>query len=158
MIGVREDGAPHLFVHAALGQDGRAFDRVPVQSGMNLPIEIVQQCRDAPALFILAELAGVRRYARLDGLCVVAEPVGFREFAENIPGCFAIDHSAYDIPASPHAAWRAVRNRSRSRLETRTVWRPSGVQVSSTIRPGCWRGRRTTRDAAGSTAWRASAT
>ena len=100
VVGVREDGAPDLFVHAALGQDGLALLRMFLQRGMNLPIEIVQQRGDGPLALVLAELPGIRRHARLHRQRVLAKPVGLREFAENIPGLFAIDHAVYDISMS----------------------------------------------------------
>ena len=43
-------------------------------------------------LFVLAELAGVGRDAGLDGQRVLAQPLGLGEFAEKIPGLFAIEH------------------------------------------------------------------
>jgi hypothetical protein len=53
--------------------------------GMDFPIEIVQQRRNAPFRFILAEFQCVGGDASLHSQCVAAETVRFREFAQNIP-------------------------------------------------------------------------
>jgi hypothetical protein len=47
---------------------------------------------ERPLLFILAELAGIRGHASLDGQRVFAETLGLGVFAEKIPGLFPIEH------------------------------------------------------------------
>ena len=57
MVGVRENRAADLFVHAALRQNRLALLRMLFERGVDLPIEIVQQRGDGPLLLVLAELA-----------------------------------------------------------------------------------------------------
>src|ERR1700758_3918387 len=125
---------------------------------VNLPIEIVQQGGEAPLVLIGPELPGIRLHARFNCQRVLAESFAFGEFAQNVPGLFAVEHRDYDIPASPHDALRAARKRSRSRFRIRSERKPAGVHVSISISPGWWRGWRTMRAPGRSTASRASAT
>src|SRR5262249_16672192 len=134
VVRVRKDGFADLLFNAALGEDRLTFLRVFLERWVDLPIEVVQQRGDRPLLLVFAELARIRGEAGLDRERVLAQPFGLREFAEKIPCLFAAQHAAYDN-ASPDPARRAARNASRSRLVTRSVRRPSGVQVSSSIHP-----------------------
>src|ERR1017187_10297183 len=141
MIGMRENRPPDRFVHAALRQDRLALLGVPLERRMNLPIEIVQQGGDGPHVFVLSQLLRIRRHARLHRQRVLAESVGLGELTKDVPGLFSIEHEHYDtVPQwSPQLTFRAPRKASRSRLVTRTVLKPPGVQVSRTMSPGlCW--------------------
>jgi len=57
---------------------------------MDLPIEIVEQGGDAPLFLVLAELAGVGRKASFDGQSVLAQALGLRELAQDLPSLFAV--------------------------------------------------------------------
>jgi hypothetical protein len=90
--GVRENRAPDLLGHAALGQNRLALGGVVRERGMNLPIEIVQQRRDRPLPLVFAELPRVRQHARLHCQRVLAQPLRFGELAQNVPSLLAIEH------------------------------------------------------------------
>src|SRR6476469_6953058 len=59
---------------------------------MDLPIEIMQQRRDAPLQFVLAQLLHIGNHARLDGKRVLPQSLGLDEFADNIPSLFTSQH------------------------------------------------------------------
>jgi hypothetical protein len=55
-------------------------------------IEVVEQRGDAPDLFIGAVLAGVGADAGFHGQHVLAEALGLRVFAQELPGIFSRGH------------------------------------------------------------------
>src|SRR5262245_37422871 len=62
--------------------------------GPALVVEIVQQADDAPALLVLAELAGISPHRRLDGDHVFLEAFALGVFREQLPCVVAIHFSA----------------------------------------------------------------
>jgi hypothetical protein len=96
---VREDGADDFLGVAALAEDfcafggmllvGRVFAVRPA-----LVVEVMQQRRDAPELFVSAGFAGVGADAGFDGEHVFAQAFGSGVFAEKFPGVIACRHAA----------------------------------------------------------------
>src|SRR5215475_277348 len=80
VIGVREDGADHVFRVAALAQDFGAELRVALIR-VTLVIEIVEHSHYPPFLFVLAVFAGVSPHGVFDGARVFAQAVALGPFA-----------------------------------------------------------------------------
>src|SRR5215472_2944460 len=165
VIRMRENRAADFLAHAPLGQEGVALHRMVGSVRMDLPIEIVEKRGYRPLRFVLAQSPRIGADTRLYRERVPAQTFRLSEFAENGPGLrpvgyLGIRHGFHHSEGneSPQAAWRPARKRSRSRRATRTVARPLGVQVSSTMRPGWCRGRRTIRAGAKTAGSRPTAT
>jgi len=94
VISVRHDGTDEFFGVVLLPENFCAFGgmfavRGVVSVGPALVIEIVEQGREAPELFIGAGFAGVGADAGFYGEHVLAQGFGFRVFADEIPSVFA---------------------------------------------------------------------
>src|ERR1700691_4244192 len=61
-----------------------------IGSGMNLPIEIVQECRDGPLLLVFAELARISGHADFHRQHVFAQALRFHKLAHNVESLIAI--------------------------------------------------------------------
>ena len=86
---MREDAIDHVLGVALVAQDRRAVLRVLVERGMDLVVEVVEQRDDAPALLVLAELAGVGADRGLDGKGVAEQRLALRVARERLPGAVA---------------------------------------------------------------------
>src|SRR6185312_5536946 len=92
VIGVRKYGPPDILINAALGQNRLAFHRVIGSGWMNLPIEIVEQRRNGPLLFVLAIFPRISVYARFHRQHMAAQAVRLYEFTNDRPGLLPIRH------------------------------------------------------------------
>ena len=66
---------------------------------VHLEVEVVEEADHRPALLVPAVLAGVGAHGGLDGEGVLAEGLGLRVLAEDVPGVFAV-HDGYPPEAS----------------------------------------------------------
>ena len=61
-----------------------------LERGVDLPVEIVQECDVAPGRLVFAASARVRAYRGLNGQGVAAQSVGLDELADDAPGSVAV--------------------------------------------------------------------
>src|ERR1700687_882627 len=97
VVCVREDGADDFLGVTTLAKDFGAFGGVVLFRSVGfvwpaLVVEVVQQGGDAPELFIGDVLAGIGADAGFHGQHVLAEALGLRVFAQQLPGVFACGH------------------------------------------------------------------
>ncbi len=97
VVCVGEDGADDFLGVALLAKDFGAFGGVLfVRSvrfvGPALVVEVVEQSGDAPEFLVRAVLAGIGADAGFHGQHVLAEALGLRVFAQELPGVFACGH------------------------------------------------------------------
>ena len=104
VLGVREHGLHDLFGIALLAQDRGAVLRVLVERRVHLVVEVVQECRDAPQLLVLAELPRIRGRRGLDGERVPQQRLALRVAREGLPG--AVPRRLHDVDhPSPRCPW-----------------------------------------------------
>jgi hypothetical protein len=102
VLGMREDGLDQLVRVSRIAKDLGSVLRVLVQGRVDLVIEVVEQSGRAPELLVLAELARVGGYGRLDRERVAPEGLALRVLREGSPGAVAIHvHGPTSIVRSP---------------------------------------------------------
>ena len=89
MFGVGEHRLDDLLGVALVAEDRSAVLRMLVERRVHLIVEVVQECRDAPELLVLAELARVSGRGRFDRECVAQERLALRVPRQRLPGAFA---------------------------------------------------------------------
>jgi hypothetical protein len=85
MLGMREDGLDQLLGVALLAEDRRAILRMLVERGVHLVVEVVEECRGAPVLLVLAEMPRVPGHRGLDRQGMAAERLALRIARERLP-------------------------------------------------------------------------
>jgi hypothetical protein len=86
VFSVRENRANDEFWASALAQNIRAAERVILQIGPPLVIEVMQKRYDSPDFFVFAEPARVPTDRRFDGQRVFPQAVALRKLGQEIPG------------------------------------------------------------------------
>src|SRR5208337_2551946 len=97
IIGVRKNGADHLFGIVMRAKDVGAFRGMLAIGSMAavgpaFVVEIMEQRDDAPEFLIGVVLLGVSADAGFHGQHVLAKAFGLRVFAQEIPGVFTRRH------------------------------------------------------------------
>jgi UDP-N-acetylglucosamine 1-carboxyvinyltransferase len=89
VLGVGEDGVDDFLWIALLAEDRCTVLRVLVERRVHLVIEVVEERRNAPELFVAAELARVRSSRRLDSERVPKQRFALCVLRERLPGFVA---------------------------------------------------------------------
>src|SRR5262249_18280543 len=101
VLGMREHGLDHVLRIPLLTQDRSAVQRVLVERGVDLVVEVVAERRDTPELLVAAEARRVRGGRRLDRERVTEQRLAPRVARQRVPGLLAgRSHGAATIPAA----------------------------------------------------------
>ena len=86
MLGVRQNGLDHHLGIALLAQDRGAVLRMLVESWVDLVVEVVEQRRATPQVFVLTEVAGVPAGRCLDSQRMTEQGLARRVSGQGRPG------------------------------------------------------------------------